>query len=101
MIICEKHQNQTVCQGALQSYGDIVFEALLDRVFDAYHVCERLHVCPKDTSRGHLEDYIKDVLKDKPATSYPTPTKKSTYNVLHFSDPHIDLEYQEVNTLYS
>jgi sphingomyelin phosphodiesterase len=93
--ICEKKQSAPVCLGAIQSYGDILFNVALDRTILPEHVCERLGMCPHTRGRDHLKEYIKDVLKDKPKTEYATPTLKSTYTILQIADPHVDLEYQE------
>ena len=98
--ICEKKQSEPVCQGAIQSYGDILFNVTLDRTIQPEHVCERLAMCPHTRGRDHLKEYIKDVLKDKPKTEYATPTLKSTYTILQIADPHVDLEYQEVEFIY-
>lgn len=53
-------------------------------------------MCPKTSHREHIQEYVKEVLRDKPPTIYPTPTKKSTYTVMHVTDPHIDLQYEVV-----
>jgi len=96
MKICEKKQSETVCLGAIKSYGDLVFNITLDRTIDPQHVCQRFAMCPRTRERDHLKDYIKEVLKDKPKTNYATPTSKSTYTILQIADPHVDLDYQEV-----
>jgi hypothetical protein len=98
MGICEKNigMNESICQGAISRYGEVVWPALLDRTFDASRLCQKLHFCPDTTHKQVLKDYVDEVMADKPPKNYPTPTKKSTYTVLHFSDPHIDLDYQEV-----
>jgi len=95
--ICEKKMkmSQTVCQQAIQSYADIVFEVLVDRTINAEHVCEKIAMCPQTRDRTRLRDYVKDVLADKPKTKYPTPSNKGTYTILQLSDPHVDLLYAE------
>ena len=93
---CEKKLNATVCVEAVQRYGEVVWEALINRTFDAYHACERFHLCEKTTHKEQLKAYVEEVMADKPATKIPTPTKKSTYTILQMTDPHIDLDYVEV-----
>lgn len=53
-------------------------------------------MCPKTYEVDHLKEYVKEVLKDKPAKSDIKPSKKSTYTILQLSDPHVDLEYKAV-----
>lgn len=95
--ICEKKMkmSETVCHQAIQSYGDIVFETILDRTIEPGHVCEKIAMCPETRDRTRLRDYVKEVLADKPKTKYPTPSKKGTYTILQLSDPHVDLLYAE------
>jgi len=56
-------------------------------------------MCPKTIKHDHLNQYVKEVLKDKPVRNNINPTKKSTYTILQLSDPHVDLEYKEVISL--
>ena len=93
------HMNRTVCHEAIKSFGEIAYSAIIDRALNPQHVCEKLAMCPKTTHKEKLADYVKEVLKDKPETVYPTPTKKATYKVLQLTDPHIDLEYLEVSLI--
>jgi len=96
MTICEKKQEKKVCEGAIGSYADQVFEVLLDRTIRPDRICERFALCPRTIERDRLNDFIKDVMGDKPPRKVTKPTKKGTYHVLQLSDPHVDLLYQEV-----
>jgi sphingomyelin phosphodiesterase len=94
-LICkEQHIHPEVCDGVVTSFGDVLFDALYNKLYDSYYICERTFMCPKISQQDHVKDYAKDVLKDKPIKDKPTPTKKSTYTVMHFTDPHIDLDYE-------
>jgi hypothetical protein len=68
----------------------------MDKTFNSTHICQRILFCPRTDHKEFVKDYVEEVLKDKPATNIPTPTKRSTYTVLHLTDPHLDLQYQEV-----
>lgn len=92
---CEKKQNKSVCYQAIHSYGDEVWEILLDRAIRPQRFCQRFAICPHVEERDHLQEFIKDVLKDKPQKKSVKPTKKSTYSVLQIADPHVDLLYKE------
>lgn len=96
-LICQEYQHPTVCDGVIESFGDILFETLYNKIFEPYHVCEGFFMCPKVSQKAKIKDFVSDVLKDKPIKDTPTPTKKSTYTIMHFSDPHIDLQYQTVS----
>ena len=95
-LICDQQPSKRVCLATIGLYTGELFKQLFNKDFNAYHVCENVRLCPKERHRDFLKEYIKDVLKDKPANDIPTPSKKSTYKLLHLTDPHIDLAYQEV-----
>ncbi len=52
-------------------------------------------LCPPVYRELNPQDYIKEVLKDKPKRNHPIPTKRKIINVAHVSDIHTDLLYQE------
>jgi len=93
---CEKKQAKNVCEGAINSYGEEVFEVLLDRTIRPERICERFALCPRTIERDRLKDFVKDILHDKPAKKAVKPGSKGTYKVLQLADPHVDLLYQEV-----
>lgn len=94
--ICSEFLNKTVCMGLIPTIGDIIMGSLYNKLFSPSHVCQSFFMCPKTSYKETIKEYVQEVLKDKPKTNIPTPTKKSTYNILHLSDPHIDLQYQIV-----
>ncbi len=97
IVTCELLQiDKKVCRGAITTFGDILLDALIDKAFHPLKVCERMLMCPQTTEKQRIKDYIEEILKDKPPTDIPRPTKKATYKILQLSDPHVDLEYQAV-----
>lgn len=40
-----------------------------------------------------FSDYVTEIMKDQPVTQIPIPSKQKTYNVMHFTDIHVDLTY--------
>jgi len=91
---CGLKLNKTVCLEAVTSFGPVLFKSLMDKLYNPIHFCEGIFLCPRTTHRESLKQFVEDILKDKPATNIPTPTKKATYNILQIADPHVDLQYQ-------
>jgi len=59
--------------------------------------CQRLAMCPYLINNDTLNPYLDDVLQGKPAaSSIPVAANRSTYQILHMTDIHIDFQYQEV-----
>jgi len=97
IVACEMIKiDKQVCKGAVKGFGDILLNELIDKISDPQRICQRILMCPRTTRRERVKEYAEEILKDKPAPSVPTPTKKSTYKILQLSDPHVDLEYQAV-----
>ena len=96
-LICETMQTKTVCTSLISSYLDIILGSIIDRTSDPLDICQTIMLCPKTSHTASLDDYIAEVLKDKPPQQTVSPSKKTYYNILHLADPHIDLEYQVVS----
>ena len=94
--LCSLKLDKQVCLEAVQGFGPVLYKSLVDKTFDPVHFCEGIFLCPRTTHRESLKKFAEDILKDKPVTNIPTPTKKSTYNIMQIADPHIDLQYQIV-----
>src|SRR4051812_12729595 len=95
-IICETFQDKTVCLQAILNFGEVLFPSLWDKFTDPERVCQGLFLCPRTIHRENLKGFVDGVLKDKPPTKNVVPTKRSTYNILQLTDPHIDLQYDTV-----
>jgi len=94
--IISKKVKPLLCKQAIDTFGEIVIHSLSAKIFNPERACARLRLCPKTWETEILEDYIQEVLKDKPNTPQPTPTKRNTYKMMHISDLHVDLEYEVV-----
>lgn len=92
-------QKEEVCAGAIYEMEPYVIDSLKARYLSSEFICgEALKACPQSYVYLDPMDYVRDVLKDKPNKTYPYPKPeqvKSTYRVLHLSDPHVDIEYLE------
>jgi len=69
---------------------------LFKKLLNPIEVCGAIGLCKDSYHVLDFNDYLKDVLADKPNKTTPQPTLKSTYKVLHLADMHIDFEYEEV-----
>lgn len=94
--ILSKKTKPLLCKQAINTFGEVVVHSLSVKIFNPERACARLRLCPKTWENEILGDYIQGVLKDKPNTPQPTPTKRNTYKMMHISDLHVDLEYQVV-----
>ncbi len=95
MNACQKKQTEKVCQATIGMFIEEVFEIALDRFIRPERFCGKVGICPWAEEKDRLQDYIKEVLKDKPKRVETKPTKKSTYSVMQLADPHFDHLYQE------
>jgi len=97
IVICELIKiDKQVCHGAVKGFGDVLLDQLITKIADPLRICQRMMMCPRTVRKERVKEYAQEILKDKPETSIPTPTKKSTYRILQLSDPHVDLQYEAV-----
>lgn len=80
----------------VQTYTNEIYNNMINKDLNPFNICSGLFLCPRETHKATLKEYVKAILADKPVTKATEPTKKATYNILHLTDPHIDLEYQVV-----
>lgn len=59
----EKH---SVCKGAIHEMTPVIFEGIQTRYLDEDFICPLIRWCPKVYEELKLEDYISNILKDKP-----------------------------------
>jgi len=84
------------CKGAIKEMGDIVIHSLDAHYLTSAFICgETLKVCKQSYVKLNVEDYIKDVLKDKVQKPYPKASMKKSYKILQITDPHVDSKYIE------
>ncbi|CAD8091741.1 unnamed protein product [Paramecium sonneborni] len=89
----EKH---SVCKGAIHEMTPVIFEGIQTRYLDEDFICPLIRWCPKVYEELKLEDYISNILKDKPLnTQWPQLDGTDTIEIIHVSDIHTDLFYKE------
>lgn len=62
---------------------------------DPHLACHKILLCPKEFEILTVDQYAKEVLIGKPNKTQEEPTGKKTLRILHWSDLHPDLFYQE------
>ena len=97
-IVCSIFLDWKVCHGSIDLFGPIVASSLFDHYLSKEYLCTLIYAC----ENAHFitlnaDDYAREVLKDKPIySSLPNIDNSSpTWRVLHLTDIHTDLEYQE------
>jgi len=75
-----------------------MFAAINEPHVNSTWTCQRLAMCPYLINNDTLNPFVADVLQGKPDASNTTAasSNRSTYQVLHMTDIHIDFQYQEV-----
>ena len=95
-MLCRAIEDEKACSDLFHTYGDEFVKNVLEKLFSPIETCGSLGFC-KDTYHVlDFNDYLKDVLSDKPNKTVPQPLSQKTYKVLHLADMHIDFEYEEV-----
>lgn len=86
----------SVCKGAIEEMAPIIFEGIRTRFLDEDFICPLIRWCPKAYEQLTVEDYITNILKDKPQnTEWPNIDGLDTVEIIHVSDIHTDLLYKE------
>ena len=95
-VVCGAFEGDKVCGGIFHEYSQEFVKNFFKKIFSPIETCGSLGFC-KDTYHVlDFNDYLKDVLSDKPNKTVPQPLSQKTYKVLHLADMHIDFEYEEV-----
>jgi len=95
-LICHAIEGKKVCQGIFGEYAAEFVKNLFKKIFNPVEVCGTIGFCKNVYHVSDFQDYLKDVLADKPNKTIPQPTLKGKYKILHLTDLHIDFEYEEV-----
>ncbi|CAD8174960.1 unnamed protein product [Paramecium octaurelia] len=91
-----KIEKFSVCKGAIHEMTPVIFEGIQTRFLDEDFICPLIRWCPKVYEELKLEDYISNILKDKPEnTQWPEIDGTDTIEIIHVSDIHTDLLYKE------
>jgi len=94
--VCKDYKPPESCIGMIKENSEIVWASVIQKILNPYALCTIVRICPAELYlKLSLSDFQKEVLKDKPPTVYPIPTKKNIYKVAVFTDAHMDLEYKE------
>lgn len=94
--VCKYVVDESICKGVTEEFGVVLIESLLNKVFNPINFCNLHDYCTDYTEqRLSIKDFAKRVLKDKPVPHIKEPTNWSNYSILHLTDTHIDLQYQQ------
>ena len=110
-MACATKYKLSVCKGLLEYYGDHFINSILTYPTDPSYVCGNyFNYCDSRYTILKEEDYIEEMLRYKPEIiknddyvtklyeSHPAP--KSTIKVVHITDVHLDLDYEEGTNMY-
>ena len=101
--LCEEFFDSKYCGEAVQDVITSLFASIINPAVNSTWACQRLAMCPYLINTDTLNPYVDDVLQGKPTTVIPTEApaaNRSTYQVLHMTDIHIDFKYQEVLKIF-
>lgn len=98
-LMCSIGLDHKICYAAIDLYSSIIIDSILEHYLDAEFICSKTHIC-KFNHYIELDpdDYAREILKDKPqVTPLQVDTSAPILKVLHLTDFHTDLLYNEVN----
>jgi hypothetical protein len=98
-LLCSIAVDYGVCRKAINLYSPIVVDAILEHYLDAEYICSSKLICKfSHYQELNADDYANRVLEDKPVDIIPEIDETApTLKVLHVTDIHTDLFYEEVN----
>jgi hypothetical protein len=97
-IMCSIGLDHKICHAAIDLYSSIIIDSILEHYLDAEYICSKSHIC-KFSHYIELDpdDYARELLKDKPkVTPLRVDPSAPILKVLHLTDFHTDLLYNEV-----
>jgi sphingomyelin phosphodiesterase len=96
--ICSIGLEYEVCKNAIDLYAPVVINSLIEHYLDAEYICTNKFICKFDHYvKLNPDDYARKLLNDKPANIIPTIDEASpVLKVLHVTDIHTDMKYEEV-----
>jgi hypothetical protein len=111
-----KMNDDNVCRKVKDLFADEMIKGVIARKLNPNYICTSvIPICQKGKYYTELnaDDYAREILKDLPLNKNNSDidkqqsdrTKNSTINnknikILHLTDVHIDLEYEEVRILF-
>ncbi len=94
--ICDEFFGSQFCSDASRELISGIYESITDPAVNSTWACQRLAMCPYLVNNDTLNPFVDDVLQNKPEADIPAAANRSTYQVLHMTDIHLDFSYQEV-----
>ena len=85
--LCSIFTARDVCHDAIELYGGIVLDSIIDHYVDPEFVCTRIYACDEHYVTLEADDYAKEVFKDKPKKinpSFPSETKLKILHIIKF-----------------
>jgi len=98
-LFCAIGLDYKICKEAIDLYSPTVIDSLIEHYLDAEYICTKTKIC-KFSHYNELDpdDYARDLLKDKPPKKIEQVDPSGpSLKVLHVTDIHTDLLYEEVN----
>jgi hypothetical protein len=96
--ICSIGLEYEVCKKAIGLYAPVVIDSLIEHYLDAEYICTYRFICQFDHYvKLNPDDYARRLLQDKPTNIIPdVDLLAPILKVLHVTDIHTDLKYEEV-----
>jgi hypothetical protein len=97
-LMCSIGLDHKICSEAINLYSPIIIDSIIEHYLDAEFICSKSHIC-KFSHFIELDpdEYARNLLKDKPVTPpLQVDSSAPTLKVLHLTDFHTDLMYNEV-----
>jgi hypothetical protein len=98
-LLCSVVVDHSVCKKIINLYAPIVIDSFVEHYLDAEYICSNKLICKfQHYQELEADDYAKKVLADKPDYIKPELDESTpTFKILHVTDIHTDLLYEEVN----
>ena len=97
--VCDEFFGSQFCSDATEDLISSIYESITNPAVNSTWACQRLAMCPYLVNNDTLNPFVDDVLQNKPENDIPAAANRSTYQVLHMTDIHLDFSYQEVGLL--
>jgi hypothetical protein len=97
-LFCAIGLDFKICKLAIELYSPTIVDSLIEHYLDAEYICTKSKLCwYSHYNELNPDDYARELLKDKPAKKNDTVDETAPiWKVLHVTDIHTDLLYEEV-----
>lgn len=98
-LVCSIGLDYNICKDAIFLYSPIVVDSLIEHYLDAEYICTKSKLCKfSHYNEMDPDEYARELLKDKPPKiEEKIDNSDPSLKVLHVTDIHTDLLYEEVN----